>query len=205
MKKLITLVLALLMMLPLASGVMAKDAASYNLSDVTNTLKYVAGWGDKYYNEKYDYNTDNKVSIFDAACMLKVIAGWDEDNICLKKPTAEFIRQIEAEIEVYHANRADPEGRYPGISYDVHVLKYYGTYNGAAVIYYTCAGLGYTQAYVTQNIAGYEFSYPDGNTIEVWKDGNLYSMKRAYEEGILSKNDVAKIADYHKFGGYIKY
>ncbi|MBQ7826837.1 MAG: hypothetical protein IJ386_01065 [Clostridia bacterium] len=205
MKKFVTLVLSLLMMLPLAGGVAAKDAATYNLSDVTNALKYVAGWGDGYYSEKYDYNTDNKVSIFDAACMLKVIAGWDEDNICLKKPTDEFIRQIEVELEVYHANRADPEGRYPGINYDVEVHRYYGTYNGAAVIYYEGGGMGYTQAYMTVSIAGYEFSYPDGHTIEVWKDGELYSMNRAYEKGILSKNDVAKIADYHRYGGYIKY
>lgn len=201
MKKFVTLVLSLLMMLPLASGVMAKDAVSYNLSDVTNALKYVAGWGDGYYNEKYDYNTDNKVSIFDAACMLKVIAGWDEDNICLKKPTDEFIRQIEAEISAWIADHVKHYEK----SYDAEITHYYGTYNGAVAIIFESGAIQYSQAYTTDYVAGYEFGYGDGNTIVIWKDGKEYYMELAYKEGVLTKEQIKRIYELHEFGGYIKY
>ena len=193
----------MVMLFSLAGGVMAKNTSvNYTLSDVSNVLKYVAGWGDKYYSEKYDYNTDGKVSIFDAACLLKVIAGWDEDNICLKKPTDKYINQIEAELEAYHANQG---GHYPGANYKVKVYSYYGTYNGFAAIYYDCGELAYTEAVWTEYVAGYEFVYGDGNSIKFWKDGTLYTMKRAYEAGVLTKEQVGRIAELCQYGGYISY
>ena len=201
--KIIALLLTMVMLFSLAGGVAAESTSvKYTLSDVSNVLKYVAGWGDKYYNEKYDYNTDSKVSIFDAACLLKAIAGWDEDNICVKNPTGDFIRQLEAELETYHA---DQDGHYPGINYTVKIHRYYGTYNDAVVIYYAGGGIGYTCAETTDYVAGCKFHYADGNTIKVWKDGDLYVMKSAYEEGVLTKKQVERIAELHKYGGYISY
>ena len=58
---------------------------SYNLSDVSNALKHIAGWGigegedgrNKYWHGTYDHDLDGHVDLSDVSYMLKVIAKWD--------------------------------------------------------------------------------------------------------------------------------
>ena len=52
-------------------------AYSYDLSEVSNALKYIAGWGAEYEIAKYDVDHDGTISLVDVTYMLKVIAGWD--------------------------------------------------------------------------------------------------------------------------------
>ncbi|MBE6708760.1 MAG: hypothetical protein E7578_05915 [Ruminococcaceae bacterium] len=60
---------------------------SYNLNDVSNALKYIAGWGwdetedgeNKYWNGTYDHDRDGKLDLADVSYMLKVIAKWEID------------------------------------------------------------------------------------------------------------------------------
>ena len=184
MKKFVTLVLSLLMMLPLAGGVAAKDAASYNLSDVTNALKYVAGWGDGYYSEKYDSNADGKINTFDVTRMLKIIADWD----IVMPPPDGLLQQIENDF----AERGD---RYP-------VKSYYGIFNDCVPIMFMMPEMG---VYTIETVAGVDFHYGGSNKIRIWKDGEFFYIKEAYEQGILTKDQVAELADIHGKGNYIKY
>ena len=191
-KRITALFLTMVLLLSGVVGVAAAEAA-YTLSDVTNVLKYTAGWGDEYYKLSYDYNCDGTVNIHDATCILKMLAGWNEDNIYLKKPTDEYIKNLEAQLTDYHTKKAGDNSY--GITYDVHIVRYYGTYNGADVVFYYCDGMDHIQWIWTDIVAGYEFTYSDGNSIKVWKDGEHYSLRQAYESGILTKANIKRIAD----------
>lgn len=187
MKKLVALFLTMVMLLSLAGGVAAEEG-KYTLSDVTNVLKYVAGWGDKYRLDSYDYDGNGTVSLYDATCILKAIVGWDEDSICLKKPSDEYIKDLEAALSAYYTSENNN-----GIDYDIRVVDYYGKYNGADVVLYCCYGMDYPFWVQREDVAGYTFYSSDGKYIEVWKDGKTYSLSKAYEGGILDEEDLKKI------------
>jgi len=75
-------------------------------------------------------------------------------------------------------------------------VNYYGTYNKAVVFRVQGGWL----AHISEIAANILFDYPDRNTMRVWKEGQFYSLHTAYEEGILTKNDIKNIAYYYKGG-----
>ena len=187
-KRITALFLTAVLLFSIAGGVVAEGL--YTLSDVTNVLKYTAGWGDEYYKLNYDYNSDGNVNLYDATCILKVVAGWEEDNICLKKPTDDYIKNLESQLSAYHTAQSKNGG-----TFTAHIAQYFGTYNGADVVFYYCFGMGYEDALWTETVAGYKFYYSDGNSIKVWKDGEACSLGQAYAEGILTKTNLKRIAE----------
>ena len=84
--------------------------------------------------------------------------------------------------------------REPGSEYPFFIVDYYGTYGGSAAFMAEGGGVGYTEAEIIEDIAGFRFHYYDGNTTLIWKTGEFYSVGEAYGLGILSKEDVATIA-----------
>lgn len=52
---------------------------------------------------------------------------------------------------------------------------------------------GYTQAIRNEVVAGYTFTFPDGHRMHIYKEGDFYSLNKAYELGIISEKDVAAI------------
>lgn len=188
MKKLISLVLSLILMMPLTGRVVADFAVSYSLSDITNILKYIAEWGDEYYRASYDYNGDVRINIYDVTCILKDIAGWNKENICLQRPSEELIQQINNDIIDY---LVDNYGYPPEIIYS-RMYEYHGTYNGA-VVFMPLEGAG--DAMRSEYIDGIEISYRDTNRLIVWKDGDFFHLSGAYNEGILTKDDVKEVAN----------
>jgi hypothetical protein len=76
---------------------------------------------------------------------------------------------------------------------DVEIFSYYGIYNNCIVLVINGHG-GYGQAVVLENIAGTDFIYGNvGFVIKVWKDGVFYSLTQAYEDGLLTDEDIGKI------------
>jgi len=98
---------------------------------------------------------------------------WDNDN---PKETAFYIEK-----------GITKERAYP-------IVRYYGTYNGCVVIIPYYAVITVTWGI---NIDGIIFaeSCPPVPGIIVWKEGSLYTLKEAYEQGFLTRNDLLKIAD----------
>ena len=84
--------------------------------------------------------------------------------------------------------------REPGSEYPFFIVDYYGTYGGSAAFMAEGGGVGYSEAEIIEDIAGFRFHYYDGNTTLIWKNGEFYSVGEAYGLGILSKEDVANIA-----------
>lgn len=52
----------------------------------------------------------------------------------------------------------------------------------------------YTQAMRTEVIAGYTFTFPDGQRMYIYKEGNFYTLLKAYELGVISEEDIVAIA-----------
>ena len=77
----------------------------------------------------------------------------------------------------------------------INIDEYCGTYSGAvAVMIYDSF---YTHSFQGETVADVIFHCRDGNTMTVWKSGKFYTLQTAYDEGLLSKRDLKKIAKIH--------
>lgn len=193
---------------------------SYSLSDVSFALRHIAGWDE--YSTEYLYdssaegfgklmslNTDGseKIDLVDVSYMLKVIAGWRDEDFDPKyktfpqespvaPPSEELVRQIEDDYFAY----SHEEGKYdPAIDTKAPVKYYYGVYNDCVPVMFAEpeTGMGRSVA-----VADSYFTYPGSNSIQVWKNGQFFSMEDAYGRGLLTKEHVAQIADLHADGKY---
>ena len=81
---------------------------------------------------------------------------------------------------------------------DAWIVKYYGTYNGCVVVMMGDNYTGYTDALWGMEVAGVAFKFKDGNSIRAWKDGKFYTLQAAYEQGLLTQEDLTNIADIHE-------
>ena len=74
---------------------------------------------------------------------------------------------------------------------DLSVI-YYGDYNGAHVGFINGI-MAYTQALTSDNIDGVIFRYNTGQKLQVVCEGQLMSLKEAYEQGLLTREDLVAI------------
>lgn len=83
----------------------------------------------------------------------------------------------------------DPHGEYT--TRDLTVL-YYGQF-GQAHVGFINGILMYTQALTSDNIDGVIFRYTTGQKLQVVCEGQLMSLKEAYEQGLLTRDDLIAI------------
>ncbi len=74
---------------------------------------------------------------------------------------------------------------------DVVILNNYGTYNGAVVVRIK---RGAFQVITTIEIDSIEFIFSDSNTPLVWSDGQFFELIDAYDENLLTKDDLVSLA-----------
>lgn len=88
-------------------------------------------------------------------------------------------------------------GKSEGIEADDAIIKdFYGIYqDNAAAVYFSEM---YFCAITKEDIAGVRFIFPDSRTIYIYRDGVFTRLKEAYDEGIVSKEDVLQI--YERYG-----
>lgn len=185
-----------------ASGMVAGDINEdylLTLADVTHALKYITGWNVPVFCAG-NVNYDSVIDLTDVTMMLKLIAGWDEDHVVLNKLASYRIEMIEADYTRYMTEnyRYDPEYG------PLYVQCYYGRFNNAAAVLMG-GPFDYTQAEVTKEIAGSVFYYSCGHYIEIWKNGEFFSVEEAYEKGILTKEDVKVLSVRFNSDEKIKY
>ena len=80
---------------------------------------------------------------------------------------------------------------------DLNILYFYGEFNGAYVMYF---GLGGTAAIEYDYFGEYVFIYSGGDKqLHVYdsKDGEFYTLKKAYDAGLLTIEDIGVI--YEQF------
>lgn len=109
----------------------------------------------------------------------------------LDEETAEMLRRELAE----YINETDPLYTQFDPSQAV-IEEYYGRYSGCEV--FRAFYRGGEELIDNYYVAGYEMIFPClGYSIYVHKDGDIWELDAAYEEGIVSEEDVAKIAEKH--------
>lgn len=104
--------------------------------------------------------------------------------------TDEMLSQIEKDYAKYqYANGTNPEfeGPWP-------VEYCYGIYNGCVAVMFSesCYCLGWED-----EVADSIFCYRDSSYIHIWNNGTFLCIAEAYEQGLLSKEDIAMIAEIH--------
>ncbi len=96
----------------------------------------------------------------------------------------------DVELEIMQAKYRTMENIDPQKS----TVTYYGTYNGAVVVNIRHSELVYATAISEEKVAGVTFIYSDsGDSITVWYEGEFHRLLEAYELGILTDKDIAKI------------
>ncbi len=79
---------------------------------------------------------------------------------------------------------------------DGQLITYYGEYpSGALVAMLTGTKMQYTEALWTETVAEHAFHYANGNRITVLYDGEFYTLTQAYENGVLTKQNIEQIAN----------
>ncbi|MBR3879926.1 MAG: hypothetical protein IKJ24_07410 [Clostridia bacterium] len=82
------------------------------------------------------------------------------------------------------------------------IVRCYGIYNESVALILQCDALGYpdTSGGGGSEISGITF-FDDWRRIQIWNDGELYSLTEACADEILRKEDIAKLAkDHNCFG-----
>ncbi len=110
-------------------------------------------------------------------------------NQTVKMPSDKKLRQIELDYGRYVFG----EEYDPAVHGDGSTSKCYGIYNGCVPMYFEGYALSYAAVETTEEIAGITFEYGSSNTIEIWKDGNFYSMQEAYDQKLLTKENIEAV------------
>jgi hypothetical protein len=99
-------------------------------------------------------------------------------------------QELAQEIKIEYKNKFYPE---PTVD-DVTIEKFYGTFNGCTVvlIHY---GILYMDVVDYNEIGGIKITYQMGNRLLAYKDKKLYWAREAYEQGFLTLDDIAVIAE----------
>ncbi|MCL2088069.1 MAG: hypothetical protein FWH14_01165 [Oscillospiraceae bacterium] len=131
--------------------------------------------------------------------MLSACASPDGISISIPQPKTPEVLSAETEtlIKQTHLDNLKLQDRYPDATTDnVQIIHYYGTYNDAVAVMITDVFHDYTANLWHESVVNIRFYYGNGNHIKIWKDGVFYRLEAAYEQGILTKNDLRSIAYY---------
>lgn len=72
-------------------------------------------------------------------------------------------------------------------------VRCYGKFGEAYAVMVDGSIFMYTQAMRTELVAGYTFTFSDGQQMYIYKEGVFYSLLKAYELGIISEENVVSI------------
>lgn len=77
--------------------------------------------------------------------------------------------------------------------------RYYGTYQGAVVIF---EPVGDIDMVTELEIAGETFVWGYNFQIHVYKDGEICTLKNAYQYGMVTQENIKAIREYHDWLGW---
>ncbi len=77
-------------------------------------------------------------------------------------------------------------------------LDYFGTYDGAVVAFIDSSFCSYVCEASSEFIGPWEFSYRNGQRMDVYKDGEFLPLKDAYSAGWLSEEGLAQLFAWYR-------
>lgn len=89
----------------------------------------------------------------------------------------------------------DKYGKWYILNWDVYT-RYYGTY-GDSVVFFNNGDIA-ASVLSEIRVAESVFKHGSGFSLNVYRDGEIYNLEDAYENGILTKEQIAEIAEYHR-------
>ena len=113
-------------------------------------------------------------------------------NQAVKMPSDKTLRQIELD----YGRLITREEYDPAVHGKISVLKCYGVYNGCVPVFLS-GPWDTTDISKPVTVADVVFHYSTATQITVWKDGSFYSLQEAYDEELLTKDNLQTIADIH--------
>lgn len=99
--------------------------------------------------------------------------------------------EIEMRIKKDYLPIMQSEGQTDATLDDVKILNNYGNYNGAVVVR---MNRGAYEIITKIQIDGVELVFNNSNTALVWHDGDFYELESAYNEGIISKDNLITLS-----------
>lgn len=121
---------------------------------------------------------------------------FPEPEFSLEPPSDELLLRYIEESEAYQRRDSHYNPKY---QHPFWIDRYYGRFGDVVFVYRGGGGLSYGQIHWTDSVAGYQYTYPDSNRIYVWAYGTFMTMEDAYEQGIITKEQVAVIYGEGKF------
>ncbi|MCH5152103.1 MAG: hypothetical protein J1F65_05560 [Clostridiales bacterium] len=151
------------------------------LSLGSETLIYEKG---EYHREFYF-----KMPSHDAVLSLALSNEFTKDEILLNETTQREI--ITAFVDLHSKDF------YP-VAEDEVSLRCFGVFDGVYVLFVDVESWGYTTAIEEDTVAGVRFIYSCGQKMTVYSDGAFYSIAEAYENGILSYDNMLTAQQTYK-------
>lgn len=99
--------------------------------------------------------------------------------------------ELEMRIKEDYLPIMQSEGHPDATLEDVKILKNYGNYNGAVVVR---MNRGAYEVITKIQINEVELVFCNSNTALVWYDGEFFELESAYNEGILSKDNLITLS-----------
>ena len=81
---------------------------------------------------------------------------------------------------------------------DVRIDQYFGTYNGKVALMISDNATSFHAAVWYEKVAGFVFHYGSGQRVLVWYNGNFFSLPEAYEQGLITAEDVENIFYFNR-------
>ena len=146
-----------------------------------------------------DVNDDGKADALDASLILQYDAGLIIYFPVEIPQLTPLVDELENQIKEDWLKRYSCQPGYPD-EYNidcVNVYKYYGIYNSCVVLMMSDAYTVHTQAPTQEEVAGYVFYYGSSRQIVVYSERKFCGLSQAYEQGLLTKQDIRNIHVIH--------
>lgn len=86
----------------------------------------------------------------------------------------------------------------PNTTVDQVRLRFMGVFEDAYVMFVDVKGMMYAEVINTENVGGIQFVYSCSQHMQVWHEGEFYSLRLAYDAGLLTTEDLRQLAiDYY--------
>ena len=87
---------------------------------------------------------------------------------------------------------------------EVGIEYWYGSFGDVAFLTPFIGDTAWITVICTDQVAGYNFVYPNPNAIIVWTNGKFLSMNEAYDKKIITEEMVSTIHEIHTTKKFIK-
>ncbi|HBR31343.1 MAG TPA: hypothetical protein DD733_04605 [Clostridiales bacterium] len=126
-----------------------------------------------------------KTYYFSPEVMKEQIPPTDEQFDKIKEDYAEYIK---LKVGAEHFSSLTKE--------DIVIDEYCGPYNGCYALFICHRETMFLTVITTEIIAGYKFVYSNSQTFMIYKDSEFYNVKTAFDNGLISKEDVYDLSWY---------